>query len=204
VRYEKGDRLYCGHRLPDGKRKHQPLAAPLLTPTTKAPAGQHDELTAKDAIVASGALSAELYERAESLVLALFRAGTEWAASRGLILVDTKYELGIDDDGRLRLIDEVHTPDSSRYWLASTYAARRDAGAEPDSADKELVRRWYAERGYRGDGEPPALPADVAGELSARYVDVYERLTGTAFVPAPDPAEPRIAAALRAWLDRSR
>jgi phosphoribosylaminoimidazole-succinocarboxamide synthase len=196
VRYEKGDRLYCGHRLPDGMRKHQPLAAPLLTPTTKAPAGQHDELTAKDAIVASGALSAELYERAEALVLALFRAGTEWAASRGLILVDTKYELGLDPQGVLTVIDEIHTPDSSRYWYRDTYEQAMAQGRDPQALDKEYLRRWLVEQGWKGEGAPPVVPDDVRCEAARRYIEAFERITARDFVPNLEPPRERIRANL--------
>ena len=111
----------------------------MLTTTTKEQQGQHDELTSKDAIVASGALSAELYEKAEALTAALFRAGSEWAASRGLILVDTKYEFGLDTKKQVVLIDEIHTPDSSRYWRADTYQTQIEKGQEPDNYDKEFL-----------------------------------------------------------------
>jgi phosphoribosylaminoimidazole-succinocarboxamide synthase len=192
VRYEKGDREYCGHRLPDGLRKHQPLAAALLTPTTKAPAGQHDELTSKDAIVASGALSAELYERAEKMVLALFRAGTEWAASRGLILVDTKYELGLDPAGALTVIDEIHTPDSSRYWYRDTYEQAMSQGRDPQALDKEYLRRWLVEKGWKGEGPPPVVPDDVRCEAARRYIEAFERITARDFVPDLEPPQVRI------------
>jgi phosphoribosylaminoimidazole-succinocarboxamide synthase len=196
VRYEKGDRLYCGHRLPDGLAKHQRLAAPLLTPTTKAPAGQHDELTSKDAIVASGDLSAELYERAEAMTLALFRAGTEWAASRGLILVDTKYELGLDPEGRLTVIDEIHTPDSSRYWYKDTYEQAMAQGRDPQALDKEYLRRWLVERGWKGEGAPPVVPEDVRCEAARRYIEAFERITARDFVPNLEPPAERIRANL--------
>jgi phosphoribosylaminoimidazole-succinocarboxamide synthase len=192
VRYEKGDRVYCGHRLPDGLRKHQPLAAALLTPTTKAPAGQHDELTSKDEIVASGALSAELYERAEEMVLALFRAGTEWAASRGLILVDTKYELGLDPSGVLTVIDEIHTPDSSRYWYRETYEQAMSQARDPQALDKEFLRRWLVEKGWKGEGAPPVVPDDVRCEAARRYIEAFERITARDFVPNLEPPIERI------------
>ena len=140
-----------------------------------------------------------------SVALELFRRGQRRAAQAGLILVDTKYELGVDGrSDRLTLIDEVHTPDSSRYWEASTYEARRAAGEEPDSADKELVRRWYVDAGFEGEGEPPPLPGAVVEAVSGRYVEVLERLTGQPFQPAPEPAEPRIERAVTAWLGANR
>jgi phosphoribosylaminoimidazole-succinocarboxamide synthase len=192
VRYEKGDRVYCGHALPDGLRKHQPLASALLTPTTKAPAGQHDELTSKDEIVASGALTAELYERAEKMVLALFRAGSEWAASRGLILVDTKYELGLDPAGALTVIDEIHTPDSSRYWYRDTYEQAMSQGRDPQALDKEYLRRWLVEKGWKGEGAPPVVPDDVRCEAARRYIEAFERITARDFVPNLEPPLERI------------
>jgi phosphoribosylaminoimidazole-succinocarboxamide synthase len=196
VRYESGDRLYCGHHLAEGLAKHQKLPQPLLTPTTKAPQGQHDELISKDEIVRRGILSAELYERAETLAGTLFRAGTEWAASRGLILVDTKYELGRDERGALVVIDEIHTPDSSRYWYRDTYEQALEKGRDPQALDKEYLRRWLVEQGWRGEGPPPALPDDVRCEAARRYIEAYERITGSAFVPDLSPPLERIRANL--------
>ena len=196
VRYDAGDRLYCGHALPEGLRKHERLPAPLLTPTTKAEHGQHDQLISKDEIVRRGLLSAELYERAEALAAALFRAGSEWAASRGLILVDTKYELGLDAAGELVVVDEIHTPDSSRYWYRDSYEQALSQGRDPQALDKEYVRRWLVEHGYRGEGTPPTLPDDVRCEASRRYIEAYERVTGSAFEPDLEPPTERIRANL--------
>jgi phosphoribosylaminoimidazole-succinocarboxamide synthase len=196
VRYEAGDRLYCGHALPEGLHKHEKLPAPLLTPTTKAEHGQHDELISKDEIVARGLMSAELYERAELLAARLFRAGSEWTASRGLILVDTKYELGLDGAGELAVVDEIHTPDSSRYWYRDTYEQALSQQRDPQTLDKEYVRRWLVEHGYRGEGPPPTLPDDVRCEASRRYIEAYERITGSAFEPDLDPPAERIRANL--------
>jgi phosphoribosylaminoimidazole-succinocarboxamide synthase len=196
VRYEAGDRLYCGHRLPEGLHKHQKLPRPLLTPTTKAPQGQHDELISKDEIVARGLLPAALYEHAEALTAALFRAGTEWAASRGLILVDTKYELGQDERGELVVIDEIHTPDSSRYWYRDSYEQALEKGRDPQALDKEYLRRWLVEQGYRGEGTPPVLPDEVRCEAARRYIEAFERISGSAFVPDLEPPLERIRANL--------
>jgi phosphoribosylaminoimidazole-succinocarboxamide synthase len=135
-----------------------------------------------------------------AVAVELFRRGQARAAEAGLILVDTKYELGLDRAGGLTLIDEVHTPDSSRYWEASSYEARLAAGQEPDAGDKELVRRWYVDAGFDGHGDPPRLPDEVVAAVSGRYVTMYERLTGRAFRPAPEPAGPRIEAAVTSWL----
>ena len=196
VRYASGDRLYCGHRLSEGLTKHQKIPEPLLTPTTKAPQGQHDELISKHEIVQRGILSADLYERAEALTAALFRAGTEWAASRGLILVDTKYELGLDEREELVVIDEIHTPDSSRYWYRDTYEQALAQGRDPQALDKEYLRRWLVEQGWRGEGAPPPLPDDVRCEAARRYIEAYERITGSAFVPDLLPPLERIRANL--------
>jgi phosphoribosylaminoimidazole-succinocarboxamide synthase len=187
--YARGEREYCGHRLPDGLVKHQKLPQAIVTPTTKAEQGEHDELTSRAEIVRRGVMSAELYDRAESLALRLFAAGSEWAASRGLILVDTKYEFGLDENGQLVVADEIHTPDSSRYWYLGTYPDALRAGADPKALDKEYVRRWFVnEKGYRGEGPPPPLPDDVRVEAARRYIESFEQLAGRAFVP--DTSEP--------------
>jgi phosphoribosylaminoimidazole-succinocarboxamide synthase len=186
--YARGERRYCGHTLPEGLRAHEPLPAPLLTPTTKAPKGEHDELVSREEIVADGTLPAETYDAAERLCRALFAEGQRWAASRGLILVDTKYEIGRRPDGSLCFIDEIHTPDSSRYWYADDYQARFDRGEEPRGLDKEYVRRTLAEGGYVGDGPPPPLSDEVRCEAARRYIALYELITGKEFVP--DTAEP--------------
>jgi len=196
VRYAAGERSYCGHRLPEGLAKHERLAVPLLTPTTKAPKGSHDELTSKDEIVARGLVAAELFERAEALCLALFQAGSAWAASRGLILVDTKYELGLDARGELVVADEIHTPDSSRYWYRDTYEQAFGQGIDPQALDKEYVRRWLVEQGFRGEGTPPPLPDDVRCEAARRYIEAYERVTGLGFEPDLSPPLERIRANL--------
>ena len=190
--YERGARRYCGHELPEGMRKHERLARPLLTPTTKAEHGEHDELISRDEVVECGLVEAGLYERAEALVLNLFAEGQQWAEKQGLILVDTKYELALDEKGALTLIDEVHTPDSSRYWYLDSYEAALREEHDPKSMDKEYVRRWLAERGYRGDGPPPRLPDDVRCEVAARYVETYERITGLRFEPDTEPPLERI------------
>ncbi len=187
--YARGEREYCGHRLPNGLRKHERLPAPLLTPTTKAEKGGHDEVISRAQILERGMLSAELYDRAEALALKLFASGTSWAASRGLILVDTKYEFGLDEAGNLVVADEIHTPDSSRYWYADSYASCLANGADPKALDKEYVRRWLvSERGYRGEGAPPALPDEVRVEAARRYIEAFELLSGRTF--APDTSEP--------------
>ena len=195
--YEAGERLYCGHRLPDGLRKHQRLSEPLLTPTTKAEHGDHDALTSREELIASGAISAAHYDEAGRICAKLFDAGQAWAATRGLILVDTKYELGLDAGGKMVVIDEIHTPDSSRYWYAAGYAEAFARGEDPKSLDKEYVRRWLVEQGYRGEGTPPTLPDDVRCEAARRYIETFECITGRAFAPATDEPLARIRRNLR-------
>ncbi len=181
--YERGDRIYCGHRLPEGLRKHEALPEPLLTPTTKAEKGAHDEVASRDELVARGAITAQRFDEAERMTRALFLAGRRWAESRGLILVDTKYELGVAADGRLVVIDEIHTPDSSRYWWRESYEQAMRQGRDPEALDKEYVRRWLVSKGYRGDGPAPTLPDEVRCEAARRYVEAYETITGLAFEP---------------------
>jgi phosphoribosylaminoimidazole-succinocarboxamide synthase len=198
--YAAGARTIYGYHFPDGLRKNTPLPAPLVTPTTKPPAGSpvHDEPLTWAEVVERGLVPATEWERVTQIALELFRRGQDIAARAGLILVDTKYEFGRTDDGELLLIDELHTPDSSRYWVAATYEERVAAGEEPESLDKEVVRRAYADAGYTGDGEPPTVPGDVWTATSARYVDAYQRLTGLAFEPGATPADARIAACVAA------
>ncbi|MCE7938031.1 phosphoribosylaminoimidazolesuccinocarboxamide synthase [bacterium] len=195
--YARGARELYGLRFPDGLRKNQRLPEPVITPTTKAHGGGHDEMITRDEIVARGIVPPDVFAAMEDATRRLFARGQAVAAERGLILVDTKYEFG-DVGGTLTLVDEVHTVDSSRYWLAESYAARFAAGAEPETFDKEFLRRWYVDQGYRGEGDPPPLPDALARQMSRLYIAAYERLTGEAFVPAPGPAAERIARNLRA------
>jgi len=191
--YTRGERSYCGHTLPEGLRAHEPLPEPLLTPTTKAPKGLHDELTSRDRIIASGMLSEETFDAAARLAHALFAEGQRWAASRGLILVDTKYELAQQADGSLVVVDEIHTPDSSRYWYRDRYERALAEGRTPEALDKEYVRRWLGEKGYRGDGPPPELPIDVRCEAARRYIEAFEQITGRDFEPDTEDPRNRIA-----------
>ena len=187
--YEHGARVFCGHPLPDGLHKNQKLPAPILTPATKAPKGEHDVSGSREEILATGKVTAEDFDAAAAMAMKLFDAGARICAERGLILVDTKYEFGKTHDGRVIVIDEIHTPDSSRFWEASTYAERFARGEDPEPLDKDFVRRHYTKLGYRGDGEPPELPDDVLIGAAKRYIEAYERITGTAFVA--DSEEPR-------------
>ncbi len=190
--YADGARTIYGHRFPDGLRKNVALPHSLVTPTTKAEHGGHDEpLTVAD-VISRRLVPPQLWGEAVEAALRLFQRGQQVAARAGLILADTKYEFGLDDNGRLMLIDEVHTPDSSRYWVAETYQERLADDEEPESLDKEVVRRELLATGYRGEGPPPTLPDEVWQATSARYIDAYERLTGTTFQPGAYPVGPRI------------
>lgn len=194
--YERGARTFCGHALPDGMRKNQRLPQPILTPSTKAAKGEHDVSVSREDVLAMGRVTPEVFDRAAALAAVVFAEGQRHAASRGLILADTKYEMGIAADGTLTLIDEIHTPDSSRYWYAEDYEARLARGEEPRSLDKEFVRRWLAnEAKWTGDGPPPRLPDDIRLEAARRYIASYELVTGRTF--EPDTREPlaRIAQA---------
>ncbi len=196
-RYSLGERSIYGYTFPEGLKKNQALPEPILTPTTKGDEGTHDERLTCAEVVERGLLDAATWEQASTAALAVFRRGQEMAARAGLILVDTKYEMGLSPDGKVMLIDEVHTPDSSRFWKADSYPDRFEAGEEPDNFDKELVRLAYAEKGYRGDGEPPALPDDLWIAAGQRYISIFEMLTGLTFEPAAYPAEPRIVENLK-------
>ena len=190
--YEHGERVYCGHRLPEGLHKHAALPEPLLTPTTKAPKGQHDELISRDDLIARGIIGADLYDEAAGIAAALFAEGRRWAQARGLILADTKYEMGLDDDGRIVVIDEIHTPDSSRYWYRDAYQRAISESRDPEALDKEYVRRWLKEQGYSGDGAPPALPIDVRCEAARRYIEAYEQISAREFEPDVEEPNKRI------------
>jgi len=186
--YQKGAREFCGHKLPDGMRKNQRLEKAILTPSTKAEKGDHDRSVSREEILAMGVLKAAEFDEAAEMCARLFAFGQKEAAKRGLILVDTKYEVGRRPDGKLVFIDEVHTPDSSRYWYADDYQSRFDGGQEPRGLDKEYVRRTLAEQGYKGEGPPPKLTDEVRVEAARRYIQVCELITGRPFVP--DQAEP--------------
>jgi phosphoribosylaminoimidazole-succinocarboxamide synthase len=194
--YAAGARTIYGHHFPDGLRKNTPLPEAIVTPTTKPPAGSavHDEPLTWAEVVERRLVDVTRWEHVSAVALELFRRGQEVAAEAGLILVDTKYEFGVTADDELLLIDEVHTPDSSRYWIAATYDERMAAGEEPESLDKEVVRRAFIDAGYSGDGDPPIVAPDVWTATSARYIDAYQRLTGLPFEPGATPADARIAA----------
>ena len=169
-RYSQGERSIYGLDFPDGLRKNDRLPEPIITPTTKASDGGHDERITAAEIVSRGLVDAARWDEVSAAAIALFKAGQAIAAQAGLILVDTKYEFGIDPAGNLTLIDEVHTPDSSRFWIADSYAARFAVGEEPENFDKEFIRLHYAAHGYRGDGDPFPLPDDLAVAAAERYI----------------------------------
>jgi len=195
-RYDLGEREIYGHRFPEGLSKNQKLPQNIITPTTKGGETGHDERLTCAEVVEKGYLDAETWDQLQEAALAIFALGQEIAAKTGLILVDTKYEFGRAPDGRVLIIDEVHTPDSSRYWKANNYAQRILDGLEPENFDKEFVRLEYAAQGYRGDGEPPEMPADLWVRVAERYITLYESLTGQTFEPGEYPVGPRLEKAI--------
>ena len=177
-RYSLGERDIYGYQFANGLRKNEELREPIITPTTKGEAGGHDERLTCTEVVTKDYLDKDSWNQITTAALSIFKSGQEIAKNAGMILVDTKYEFGKLADGQIVLIDEVHTPDSSRFWSVDTYQKRFDAGEDPDNYDKEFVRKYYVEHGYRGEGEPPIAPADLWVQASQRYIDIYERLTG--------------------------
>ena len=196
TQYAKGVRMFCGHALPEGMKKNEPLAQALVTPTTKEAA--HDRPITAAEIVAEGWMTQAEWDFCEEKALALFAYGQKVAAERGLILVDTKYEFGVDENGEILVVDEMHTPDSSRYWIAESYAARVAAGQEPDMIDKEFFRLWFRERcdPYK-DAVLPTPPDELIAELASRYIQLFEKITGTEFEPDLRSLEETVMAAVR-------
>ncbi len=195
--YERGERVIYGMSFPEGLRKNERLPSPVITPTTRGTGpGGHDERITREEIIARGIISRETYDWICQKALLLFERGREICHRAGLILVDTKYEFG-ECGGELMVIDEMHTPDSSRFWISKTYPERFESGMEPENFDKEFLRLWFAEQGYRGEGPIPKMPDDFIARVSQRYIAVFERIAGRAFEPAPLPAGPRIEENLR-------
>jgi phosphoribosylaminoimidazole-succinocarboxamide synthase len=178
--YKNGEREYCGNVLPEGMKKNQAFAEPIITPTTKSDV--HDEKISPKEIVEQGLATQEQWDELERVTRALFARGQELAKKGGLILVDTKYEFGLLPNGDIVLIDEIHTPDSSRYWIADTYEARIAGGEEPENFDKEFLRLWYTKQCDPYNDPLPAMPDEFRMQVAQRYIDVYEKLTGTSFV----------------------
>ncbi|MEL7432533.1 MAG: phosphoribosylaminoimidazolesuccinocarboxamide synthase [Chloroflexota bacterium] len=188
--YAAGEREPYGIPLPDGLQKNDKLPEPIITPTTKATHG-HDERLTNDEVVSRGIVDADTWATVQEKAIAVFKRGQEKADKAGLILVDTKYEFGMID-GELVLIDEVHTPDSSRYWTKASYAE-----GNPENISKEFMREWFKTQGYTGEGKPPAMPDEVIAQVASRYIEAYEALTGEVFVPGEQPAKDRIHAVLK-------
>jgi phosphoribosylaminoimidazole-succinocarboxamide synthase len=184
--YKAGAREICGVPIPDGMREHQRFDHPILTPTTKAEQGSHDENISKEEIIARGLVSKEDYEQLEAYSLALFERGSEIAAERGLILVDTKYEFG-RKDGVITLIDEIHTPDSSRYFYADGYEERFARGEQQRQLSKEFVREWLMDNGFQGRAGDvmPEMTDEIVESISDRYIELYEQITGEKFIKSP-------------------
>jgi phosphoribosylaminoimidazole-succinocarboxamide synthase len=181
--YSAGRRVIAGHALPEGLRKNERLREPLITPSTKAAVGLHDETVSPADLIRAGVVSEEMYGELARLSLALFAFGTAWCAGRGVILVDTKYEFGLDGQGKVTLMDEIHTPDSSRFWDAASYEDALRRGEDPAGFDKEYVRRWLKGAGFGGDGKVPDVPDEVRAEAGMRYIEAYEKITGRRFEP---------------------
>jgi phosphoribosylaminoimidazole-succinocarboxamide synthase len=203
--YKKGERRMYGHAFPEGMRDNQKLPSTILTPTTKAGHGDHDAPLSGDEVVSRKLLTQTQWDEVSTIALKLFARGRELAGKRGLILVDTKYEFGFDDKGAIVLADEIHTPDSSRYWLADSYPKKFEAGAPPDTFDKDFVRRWVAARCDPYKEKIPEIPEQVILEAAAIYVSAFEKITGERF-PLPDPQVApleRIRGHLKQYFDKA-
>lgn len=180
--YENGERVIYGIKFPDGLKKNQKLKKNVITPTTKAEVGHDERLTEKE-ILMKKIVSPKIWKQMKKVSLALFERGQKICDKAGIILVDTKYEFGLDDKDKLMLIDEIHTPDSSRYWIKTTYKKRFSSGEEPESYDKEPLRIWFKEQGYMGEGKIPKMPPEFLAKMSSLYMGIYEKITGKKFIP---------------------
>lgn len=200
--YRAGKRELCGIPLPDGMKEHQKFNEPIITPTTKATEGHDEDISRKD-VVSQGLVSGEDYSKLEDYTYKLFSRGSEIAKEKGLILVDTKYEFG-KKDGKIYLIDEIHTPDSSRYFYLDSYRERFDNGEEQRQLSKEFVRQWLIDKGFQGkEGQQmPEMPEEFVSEVSERYIELYEKITGESFVKeAPGDVNKRIEKNIREFLE---
>ena len=178
--YERGVRNFCGNKLPEGMKKNEKFEKPIITPSTKAEHGAHDESVSGDEVIKRGLVDKNTYAKMEKAALELFDFGAKLVAKNNLIIVDTKYEFG-ELNGELVLIDEIHTPDSSRFWIKGTYQKLFNEGKEPQKLDKEYVRAWLADRGFIGDGPIPKIPDEVRIEAAKRYIKAYEMVTCNEF-----------------------
>ena len=183
--YKSGAREICGVKVPDGMREHQKFEKPIVTPTTKAEIGGHDQDISREEIIAKGLIKEDVYNELERITLALYERGCEIAAERGLILVDTKYEFGIKD-GEIYLIDEIHTPDSSRYFYKEGYQERFDKGEQQKQLSKEFVREWLMDNNFSGQPgqQVPEMTDEIVESISDRYIELYENITGSKFEKA--------------------
>lgn len=198
--YEKGVRNFCGNELPEGLKKNQRLPYPIITPTTKAAHGEHDANLSGIEAVERGLVTMEEWDQLSHYALGLYMRGVEVAARQGVILVDTKYEFGRMPDGKIVVIDEIHTPDSSRFWIANTYEEKMAKGEEPDNINKEFLRLWLANQGYRGEGEMPTIPQDILIETAQKYIQAYEMITGQTFTAELGEVLPRIEKNLQPYM----
>ncbi len=199
--YKHGQRAMYGHVLPEGMRDNQILARPIITPTSKAFDGDHDAPLTADEIISQALLTPAQWDEVSAAALALFARGQQMAAERGLILVDTKYEFGTDPSGKILIADEIHTPDSSRYWIASGYEAAFESGTRPPSFDKDVIRSWVAARCDPYHDPLPEIPADMIEATSAVYVQAYQAITGQTFAPdlSGDSVLDRVRTALQSY-----
>ncbi len=197
--YQKGERTIYGVSFRDGLKKNQKLPTPVITPTTKAESG-HDERLTKQEILKRKIANKKIYDQMEKAALALFERGTKICKKAGIILVDTKYEFGLLN-GKLILIDEIHTPDSSRFWIDKTYKERFKKGLEPENFDKEFLRLWFKKQGYSGDGRPPKMPDDFIQKVSKRYVQIYEKITNKKLQKPTGSIEKRIRENVREFFN---
>ena len=203
--YDAGKRMLCGVAMTDGMRTNDKFDQPIITPSTKADQGDHDEDISREAILEQGIVSQEDYEKLESYTRALFQKGTEMAAAQGLILVDTKYEFGKTKDGTIVLIDEIHTPDSSRYFYADGYQERQERGEKQKQLSKEFVRQWLIANGFQGkEGQQiPEMDDAYIESVSNRYIELYEQITGKTFEKADTShLEDRIQENVTAWINQ--
>lgn len=176
--YAEGHREFCGNTLPEGLKEFHPLPQPIITPTTKAEAYEHDEDTSAERAIQRGIVSAKEWNKIQEMSFKLFKLGQDIYREKGWILVDTKYEFGRTPSGEIKLIDEIHTPDSSRLWVASTYQEHVGSGKAPEMLDKEIVRRFLLSQGFKGEGEVPEVPTEQLSNLARVYLDVAEKLIG--------------------------
>jgi len=198
--YKNGSREFCGNKLPEGMKRDQKFEKPILTPSTKAEHGSHDESVSRENILARGIITPEQFDFIADAAMKLYARGVEIAAKQGIILVDTKYEFGVTPEGKIVLIDEMHTPDSSRFWFADEYEKRFNEGTDQKKIDKEYLREWLAARGFTGEGDIPVVPDDVCVETARRYIEAYELITGQTFVAEVGDTNERLAKNLAKYL----